>query len=236
MDIKNKIGTNNLKFSPAFYVGSVSNADNWNIIQGYDSNFTASLLTGTTVALTSPRVRHILDIDTNTLMTYQNPIVIGGGTEVCNGYMKTITTFNGSYTSTNPTCSRPDSSNLLMNSVPFASPMTFSWKPTIIYAAPANSVVKYTSEISYTNGSVNVIYPSYNRSNGSALAANGAVMALSATNTGSGIINQSVKILGMTNGRNTIDVLQGNNTKAVGSLTRVDIKNAIHKNVTIMTQ
>jgi len=235
-DIKNKIGTNNLKFSPAFYVGSVNNVDNWNIIQGYDSNFTASLLTGTTVALTNPQVRHILDIDTNTLMSYQNPIVIGGGTEVCNGYRKTVTTFNGSYTSTSPSCSRPDSSNILMNSVPFASNMTFSWKPTIIYAAPANSIVKYASEISYTNGSANVAYPSYNRSNSSALTANGTVMALNATNAGSGIINQAVKILGMSNSRNTIDVLNGNNTNAVGSLTRVDIKNTIHKNVEIMTR
>ncbi len=75
-------------------MGSVSNADNWNIIQGYDSNFTASLLTGTTVALTSPQVRHTLDIDVNALMTYQNPIIISGGTGVCNGYKKTISTFN----------------------------------------------------------------------------------------------------------------------------------------------
>ncbi len=133
-------------------------------------------------------------------------------------------------------CNRPDSSNLLMTSTPFASNMTFSWKPTIIYAAPANSIIKYTSEISYTNGSANIVYPSYNRTNNSASTALGAVMTLSATDTGSGVINQAVKILGMSNSRNTIDVLSGNNTNAVGSLTRVDIKNAIHKNVVTMTQ
>lgn len=51
--------------------------------------------------------------------------------------------------------------------------MSFSWKPTIIYAAPLNSVVKYTSEVSYTNtnGAVDVKYPSYARSTNSNMLA-----------------------------------------------------------------
>jgi hypothetical protein len=40
----------------------------------------------------------------------------------------------------------------------------------------------------------------------------------------------------MTNARNSIDVLQGNDTNKVGSLTRTDIKNAIHMNVETMTR
>lgn len=112
--------------------------------------------------------------------------------------------------------------------------MGFSWKPTIIYAAPTNSVVKYTSEISYDNAWVPLKYPSYSRSNNSVSLADGTATAT--TDIWVGVINQSVKILGMTNARNTIDVLQGNTTNKVGSLTRVDIKNAIHKNVEIMTR
>lgn len=40
----------------------------------------------------------------------------------------------------------------------------------------------------------------------------------------------------MTTGRNTLDVLQGNDSNKVGSLTRTDIKNAIHQNVETMTK
>lgn len=109
--------------------------------------------------------------------------------------------------------------------------MSFSWKPTIIYAAPTNSTVKYNSEISYSNGGQSVVYPSYARSTNSNTLEDGTVVT--ATN---GVINQSVKILGMSNSRSTIDVLEGNNTNKVGSLTRTDIKNAIHKNVEMMTK
>lgn len=70
------IGTGNLKFSPAIYVGGVTNTDNWAIRQGYDTTFNATLLTGTTVALTDVYVNHALDIDANILMSYQNPKVI----------------------------------------------------------------------------------------------------------------------------------------------------------------
>lgn len=171
---KDKFGTNNLKFSPALYIGSVTNNDNWAIRQGYDSTFTATLLTGTTVPLGTPKVQHILGIyDTSgsyaesTLMSYQNPKVTpGSGTELCNGYMKTITTFNDPKYMTGGSvndCYRPDSSNILLSNP--SSSMSFSWKPTIIYAAPTNSTVKYSSEISYTTGSVSVKYPSYSRTN-----------------------------------------------------------------------
>lgn len=167
-------------------------------------------------------------------MSYQNPKVISGGTETCNGYMKTITTFNGEYISTNPKCDKSisNSSNLLLGNP--GSTMAFSWKPTIIYAAPSNSSVSYKSEVVYKNSGVDIKYPSYSRSNSAAMLADGS--ATITTGTGVGVINQSVKILGTTNARNTIDVLQGNDTNKVGSLTRTDIKNAIHKNVEIMTK
>lgn len=189
-NINPSVGTNNLRFSPALYIGSVTNSDNWSIIQGYNTNFSATLVNTTTVPLTIPKVAHILDIDSNLLISYQNPTIISGGTEICNGYMKTISTGIGSYTqSTNTPCYRPDSSNILIVPVvpiaPNSSAMDFSWKPTIILASPVTSLVNYKSEISYTNGTTNVTYPSYNRSNNSALSATGAVIALSSGSTGS---------------------------------------------------
>lgn len=48
--------------------------------------------------------------------------------------------------------------------------------------------------------------------------------------------NQSVKILGISNSNNMFNTLSGNTVNNVSSLTRVDIKNAIHKNVEIMTK
>lgn len=141
----------------------------------------------------------------------------------------------GEYTQSigNP-CYRTDySSNLLMENP--SSPMIFSWQPKIILASPQTNVVSYASEISYKNSGVDVRYPSYSRNNSSALDEFGTSDSITST-TGSGVINQSVKILGMTNARSTIDVLEGNNTNKVGSLTRTDIKNAIHKNVEIMTR
>ena len=51
--------------------------------------------------------------------------------------------------------------------------MKFSWTPKIIVASPANSVIKYASEISYTNGSADVKYPSYTRTNNSATTEDG---------------------------------------------------------------
>lgn len=148
--------------------------------------------------------------------------------------MKTITTFQGAYAFTDPRCDKSisNSSNLLLGNP--GSAMGFSWKPTIIYAAPSNSSVSYKSEMSYKNNGVQVKYPSYSRSNNVATLADGVTTVT--TGTGVGVINQSVKILGTTNARNTIDVLQGNDTNKVGSLTRTDIKNAIHKNVEIMTK
>lgn len=234
IDKKNKIGINNLRFAPALFIGNVTNSDNWTILQGYATDFSANLLTATTAALTNPKVAHILDIDSNILMSYQNPSNITGGTEVCSGYMKTITTFNGAYTYSDGACNRPDSSSILISPTNINSTMGFSWIPKIIYATPANSVVKYTSEIAYKNGGVDVKYPSYSRNNSSTTLADGTI--LSVADTGVGVVNQSVKILGMTNARNSIDVLQGNDTNKVGSLTRTDIKNAIHKNVEIMTR
>lgn len=99
-------GNNPLKFSPALYIGSVSNNDNWAIRTGYDTEFRAALLTGTTVALDIPKVAHILNIkshvaDTlaNTFISYQNPSVTSGGTKVCEGYNRTVATFSpGEYT------------------------------------------------------------------------------------------------------------------------------------------
>ncbi|MDP2103569.1 MAG: hypothetical protein Q8K26_01450, partial [Candidatus Gracilibacteria bacterium] len=180
-----------------------------------------------------PKVAHILDIDSNVLISYQNPSNITGGTKDCDGYMKTITTFNGAYTFSSALCNRPDSSNILMTPTTLGSIMSFSWKPTIIYAAPSNSVVKYTSEISYTNpnGVVDVKYPSYARSTSSSTLADGTTVTVT-----NGVVNQSVKILGMSNSRNTFDILSGNDTNKVGSLTRTDIKNLIHKNVELMTK
>lgn len=192
IDKKDKIGTNNLRFSPTLYVGNVTNSDSWSIIQGYNTNFSATLLNTNTVPLTTPKVAHILDIDSNVLISYQNPLISAGGTEICSGYMKTVSTGMGSYTLSgalaDPLCRRPDSSNILMSPlVPVApsSTMDFSWKPTIILASPANSTVKYASEISYMNGSVEVKYPSYNRSNNSALSATGAVISPASGTTGS---------------------------------------------------
>lgn len=221
-----------MRFSPALFIGNVTNSDNWTILQGYNTNFSASLLTGTTVSLISPKVAHILDIDSNILMSYQNPLNITGGTEVCNGYMKTIATFNGVYTYSNA-CNRPDSSNILMTPTTLNSTMGFSWRPTIIYATPANSVIKYTSEISYTNsnGSVVVRYPSYARFSNSDTIADGTAVTSTV-----GVVNQSVKILGMSNGSNIFDTLSGTTANNISSLTRVDIKNAIHKNVETMTR
>ncbi|EKD44298.1 MAG: hypothetical protein ACD_71C00181G0001, partial [uncultured bacterium (gcode 4)] len=232
-DKKSKIGTNNLGFSPALFIGNVTNTDYWSIRQGYDTTFNATLLTGTTVPLTNPKVAHILDIDSNVLISYQNPSNITGGTKDCDGYMKTITTFNGAYTFSSALCNRPDSSNILMTPTTLGSIMSFSWKPTIIYAAPSNSVVKYTSEISYTNpnGVVDVKYPSYARSTSSSTLADGTTVTVT-----NGVVNQSVKILGMSNSRNTFDILSGNDTNKVWSLTRTDIKNLIHKNVELMTK
>lgn len=187
---KDKIGTSNLLFSPALYIGSVTNSDNWSIIQGYNTNFIATLLNTTTVSLITPKVAHILNIDSNLLLSYQNPLINTGGTEICNGYMKTVSTGMGSYTlsgglSSN-LCNRPDlSSNILMTPATLSSTMDFSWKPTIILASPANSTVTYASEISYMNGTTNVTYPSYGRSNNSALSATGAVIAPAFGITGS---------------------------------------------------
>ncbi len=220
-----------MNFSPALYIGNVTNTDNWAIRQGYSTTFNATLLTGTTVPLTTPKVAHIFDIDANVLISYQNPSNITGGTKNCDGYMKTITTFNGLYTPSDTACSRPDSSNILMTPTTLGSTMGFSWKPTIIYAAPLNNVVRYTSEISYNNNGNLVKYPSFARSTASTTLADGTAVVAT-----SGIINQSVKIFGITTGRNAIDVLEGNNTSKVGSLTRTDIKNAIHKNIETMTR
>lgn len=142
---------NNIRFSPALYIGNVTNADNWSIRQGYDTSFGAILLTGTTAPLINAKVAHILNIDTNMLISYQNPSNIIGGTKDCDGYMKTITTFSGTYIPSNALCNRPDSSNILMTPTNLGSTMEFSWKPIIIYAAPQNNNVKYSSEISYKN-------------------------------------------------------------------------------------
>lgn len=154
----------------------MTNADNWAIRQGYATAFSATLVpAGTTTSLVDTKVAHILDIDANILITYQDPSNITGGTKVCDGYSKTVTTFSpGVYTIT-PTassaCSRPDSSNILMTPTTLSSTMGFSWTPKIIYAAPKNSTVKYSSEISYKNGGVDIKYPSYARStDGTALA------------------------------------------------------------------
>lgn len=190
----------------------MTNTDNWSIRQGYDTSFSANLSTGTSVPLTSVQTAHVLDIKShatdligNLFLSYQNPSNIIGGSKACEGYEKTVTTFNGTYVSTASKCdkSSTSSSNLLINPATLNSTMNFSWKPTIIIASPKNNVVTYASEITYTNGGQGVAYPSYARSTNSNTLADGTVVA--ATN---GVINQSVKILGMSNSRSTIDVLE----------------------------
>lgn len=96
--------------------------------------------------------------------------------------MKTITTFNGAYTS-NGACNRPNSSNLLISPTTLGSTLVFSWKPTIVYAAPPSSSVTYKSEISYMNGSDSIKYPSYSRSNNAATLSDG----ITAVSTGTGV-------------------------------------------------
>lgn len=234
IDKKSKLGTNPLKFSPALSIGNVTNTDNWSIRQGYATDFSAPLATAGTIAnISSAKVAHMLDIDSNLLLSYQNPSVTVGGTKNCEGYVKTITTFNGVYMTGGSldVCNRPNSSNILITPDSLTSTLGFSWTPKIIYAAPQNSTVKYTSQISYKNGTVDVKYPSFARSTASNTLANGTVVG-----TSNGVVNQSVKILGVSNSNNLFDVLQGNTSNKISSMTRVDLKNTIHKNVTIMTR
>ena len=190
-------------------------------------------------SFTSPRIRHALDIGDNssllnTLISYQDPKPINA---LCFGYNRTVQTFSapaftvGGYSETDPDCSASTASTMVMVPANYSNPQEFKWTPTIIYAAPANNRVSYASQISYKNGSKTVKYPSWAWSTDSATLADGSATVMT---TASGVINQAVKVFGASN--NAIDVLSGNNTQDLGSLTRTDIKNLIHKNVATLTQ
>ena len=116
-NINSSVTTGSLMFSPALSIGTVDNSDGWTLRQGYPTNFTANLVSlGATALFNTVRVAHILDIDSNILMSYQAPSVTTSfGTEICDGYMKTVSIFNGNYYTSLPSgCSRYPSSNILI--------------------------------------------------------------------------------------------------------------------------
>lgn len=228
----NYLWNTKFSFTPAVKVASVTtNPAWWNILRDIKTNFDTTIAVDnpSSVNINNIKVSHVLDIDTNLLMSFQD---IVWAWSICN-WANYPNSNNTNYVykinpSATPECDKSTTSSSNIYFVNTNSNINsnyvskFEATPKIVMAWYTDFWIKYFSEIKYKNWISEIAYPSYSYD----------------TSTGEWwVVNNEIKIAWVANkNSNNLTVNSSTTTNIVWTITKNDIKTSIYKNVELLTK
>lgn len=216
-----KWASNALSFTPAIKVANADNSDNWNIIQGNESETTYNVIESKTSGSTdinNIQVANILNLWSNLLMSFQDLSV--DGSDHCSGFSYSSPAYK-TWWPVPSDCSSYNPRSILINKLPnFTSTSnsiskTLKVTPKIIVISPSNLNYDYNTQIMYDGLLSGVKYNSFSKS----------------ISWGSGVVNTQIKILGQTNDtKNIVNFVEWSNYNSLWNLSKNELKTQMIKN------
>lgn len=213
--------TNKLNFTPAIYVSSATNSDNWTIIQWNETETTYTVIENKTTgsdSMTDIKVKNSLDMisGNNYFMSFQDVSI--DGNDHCYWYN------SSTYQSNHWDCSAYNPKSILINKlpnfvtsgIPTSLNRTLKSTPKIILISPTKLDYDYDTSIEYDLGTTSgIAYNSYKKS----------------VSWGSWVTNSQIKILWQTNEtKNIVNFVSGSTYNSIWNLSKSELKTELIKN------